>query len=176
MLGPHTLTHFPTPPPFLSPHPSSCQHTSPLTSYTFPHPSPHVFPYSSQHTSLHLPPYLFLQLTSPYTPTHFRSHPMHSPHIFPHSLVYVAKLPCDDVTLINLTGQWKSVIKFFATTRNLKSCFGVRCRLAKFSMYRYESVAKLPCGKVAGNRKGQVLEIKKRYLSKAVLIHSENFK
>ena len=79
------------------------------------------------HTPIPLPT---APLTSPYTPTHFDSHSPHalsrtSPHILPHSLDYVAKLPCDDVTLINLIGLWKSPIKFFTTTGNLKSCFGV---------------------------------------------------
>ena len=78
VLGPHTLTHFPTPPPFLSPHPfPTCLHTSsPHTlSHTPPH-SPHILSYSSplpshlslpprtpQHISLHLPPHLFPQLS-----------------------------------------------------------------------------------------------------------------
>ena len=89
VLGPHTLTHFPTPHPFLSPHPSpSLQHTSPLTPYTFPHPSPH---FSTLHTSFlthpltptHFPtppptPPIPLP-TAPYNPTHFPTHPMHSP-------------------------------------------------------------------------------------------------
>ena len=69
-LGPHTITHFHTPPPFLSPHPFP---TRPLHPNTLPH-SPHAL----SHTS---------------------------PHIFPNSFNYVAKLPCDDVTLINLTGK-----------------------------------------------------------------------
>ena len=65
------------------------------------------------------------------TPTHFPTHSMHSstdPHLSPHlpySLDYVAKLPCDDVTLINLTGLRKSPIIFFTTIGNLKSCLGV---------------------------------------------------
>ena len=126
VLGTHTLTHFPTPPLFLSPHPSpSRQHTSLLTPYTFPQPYPHIFPYSSPHPSTL--PYISHH-SSPYLPLHPSTLP-HSPHafshIFLHSLNYVAKLPCDDVTLINLTGLWKSSIKFSTTTRNLKSCFGV---------------------------------------------------
>ena len=64
---------------------------------------------------------------------------------------YVAKLPCEDVTLINLIGLWKSPIKFF-TTGNLKSCFRVgnlnfRC----MKVWRSYQVAKLSCGKVTGN-------------------------
>ena len=140
MLGPHTLTHFPTPPPFLFPYPSRTrQHTYPLTPYFLPHPSPHFSTLHTsfltsptpQHTSLHLPPhppYLFPQLISPLpTPqpnTFPHSHHALS-HIFPHTLGYVAKLPCDDVTLIYLTVLWKNLIKFFAITGNLKSCFGV---------------------------------------------------
>ena len=125
-------------PPFLSPHPSlSHQHTSPLTPYTFPHPSPHFStPHTSflthSHTPTHFPtptptPLPTATLTSSYTPTHCPTHPCTLPqtHIFPHSLDYVTKLPSDDVTLINLTGLWKSPIKFFTTTGNLKSCFGV---------------------------------------------------
>ena len=66
VLGPHTLTHFTTPPPFLSPHPSpSRQHTSPFTAYTFPH-------FSTPHTSF---------LTHPHTPTHFLTSP--PTHLFP---------------------------------------------------------------------------------------------
>ena len=38
-LRPHTIAHFPTPPPFLS-----RQLTSPFTPYTFPHPFPPVCP------------------------------------------------------------------------------------------------------------------------------------
>ena len=128
MLGPHTLTQFTTLPPFLSPHPSlSRQHTSPLT-HTLSHTSPlpkhlSLLIPTPQHTSLHLPPQLPLHPnTLPHSP-HALSHT--SPHIFPHSLDYVAKLPSDDVALINLTGLWKSPIKFFMTTGNLKSCFGV---------------------------------------------------
>ena len=89
VLGSHTLIHFPTPPPFLSPHffPSR-QHTSPLTPYTLPHfstphtsflPSPHT-----QHTSLHLPPYWYLFHSSPHLPLHpntLPTHPMHSPAV-----------------------------------------------------------------------------------------------
>ena len=97
--------------------PHTLSHTPPHTSFlTHSHKTP-------QHTSLHLPPYLFLQLLSP-PPTPQHTSPL-TPCTLPHSLDYVAKLPCDDVTLINLTGLWKSSIKFFMTTGNLKSCFGV---------------------------------------------------
>ena len=109
--SPHTLSH--TPPH--SPH--TLSHTSPLpTHLSLPPPTPPPTPPIPLRTAT---------LTSPYTPTHFPTHPMHSPHLFPHSFDYVAKLPCDDVTLINLSGLWKSPIKFFTTTGNLKSCFGV---------------------------------------------------
>ena len=133
--------HFPTPPPFLSPHPfPTRQHTSSLHTlfHTPPHSSHNTLPHfstshtsflTSPHTPTHFPtppiPLPTASLTSPYTPTHFPTHPMHSPHIFPHSFDYVAKLPCDDITLINLTGLWKSPKKIFTTTRNLKFCFGV---------------------------------------------------
>ena len=144
VLGPHTLTHFPTPPPFLSPHPfphaNTLSHSPHKVSHTPPHTSPLptyltlLIP-TPQHTSLH-PPHLFPQLPSPpSTPQHIP----HSPHIFPHSLDYVAKLPCDDVTLINLTRLWKSPIKSFKDNQEFKVLF--RCRHCKFSMY--ESVAKL---------------------------------
>ena len=89
--------HFPTPLPTLlhSPH---------IFPYSSPHPN--TLPYTSPHTSSH---------SSPHLPLHPNTLP-HSPHalshIFHHSWDYVAKLPCDDVTLINLTGLWKSLIKF----------------------------------------------------------------
>ena len=87
VLGPHTLTHFPKPPPFLLAHPfPTRQHASPLTLYTLPHPFPHIFLYLP-HTPTHFPtppptpsiPLPTVPLTSPYTPTHFPTHPMHSP-------------------------------------------------------------------------------------------------
>ena len=109
---PLTPTHFPTH-PINFPTPLPTLFHSPLI---FPYSSPHpnTLPYTP-HTSSH---------SSPHLPLHLNTLP-HSPHIFPHSLDYVAKLPCDDVTLINLTGLWKSPIKFFKTARYLKSCFGV---------------------------------------------------
>ena len=89
VLGPHTSTHFPTSSPLPSPHPfPKCQHTSPLTPYTFPHFStPHTSFLTSPHTPTYFPtspptPPISLPtapLTSPYTPTHFLIHPMHSP-------------------------------------------------------------------------------------------------
>ena len=157
VLGPHTLTHFTTPPPVLPLTPTHFP-THPIHFPTLLH-SPHIFSYSSPHPNTL--PYTSFH-SSPYTPTHFPTHPMHSPHIFPHSLDYVAKLPSDDVALINLIGLWKSPIKFFTTTGNLKSCFGVgkvnfRCmkvwrsyHVAKLQWQSYH-VAKLPRGKVTGN-------------------------
>ena len=121
VLRPHTLTHFHTPPPFLSPHPfSTRQHTFPLTPYTLPHFSSALPTHLSlpaptpQHTSLHLPPHPphTSFCSSPYLPLHHNTlpHSPHalshtSPHIFPLSFDYVAKLPSDNVTLINLTGK-----------------------------------------------------------------------
>ena len=117
VLGPHTLTHFSRPPPFLSPQANTLP-DSPHTG-TLSHTPPHTFPLPThlslplptpQHTSphtphtsspYHLPTHLSLPLptpqhtsphTSPYTPTHFPTNPMHSPYIFLHSFDYVAKL------------------------------------------------------------------------------------
>ena len=134
VLGPHTQTHFLTSPPFLFPHPSpTSQHASPLTPYTLLHPRPHIFPYLPPHpntlpntsphiphTSYHCSPHLPLHI-SPLTPCTL---PHLSPHL-PPQFGLVAKLPCEDVTLINSTVLWKSPIKLFTTTRNLKSWFGV---------------------------------------------------
>ena len=151
VLGPHTPTHFTTPFPFLSPHPSpSCQHTSPLTAYTFTHFStPHTSFLTHPHIPTHFPTppptHLFPQLPSP-PPTPQHTSPL-TPCTLPHlppSLDYVAKLPCDDVALIKLTGLWKSPIKFLTTTGNLKSHFGIgnvnfRC----MKVWRSFHVAKL---------------------------------
>ena len=145
VLGPHTLPHFPTPPPFLSPHAfPTPQHTSPLTPYTLAHFStPHTSFLTSQHTSLHLPPYLFPQLPSPPPTPQALFHT--SPHIFPQSFDYVAKLPCDFVTLINLTGKAQLI---FYDNREFKVLFWCTGRQCKFFMY--ESVAKL-CYHVANS-------------------------
>ena len=129
--------HLNTLPPFLSSHlfPSH-QHTSPLTPYTFPHFStPHTSFLTHPHTPTHFPtppstppiPLPTAPIISPYTPPQHTSPLSHRPtHLLPQfGLRYVAKLPCDDVTLVNLTGLWKSLMKFFMITRNLKSCFGV---------------------------------------------------
>ena len=103
VLGSHTLTHFPTPPPFLYPHPFP--HAN-----TLPHPthlslSTNTLSYTSPTPPIPLPT---APLTSPYTPNTL-PHSHHAlfhitPHIF-HSFDYVAKLPCGDVILINLTGN-----------------------------------------------------------------------
>ena len=139
---PHTPTHFPTH-PIHSP--------APLPHFFTPHTS---F-VTSQHTSLHLSPHPHTSFhSSPHLPLHpntLAPTPQALFHTSPLSFNYVAKLPCDDVigTLINLTGLWKSPIKFFTTTGDLKSCFGVgnvnsRC----MTVWRSYHVAKLPCGEV----------------------------
>ena len=108
VLRPHTLIHFPTPPPFLSPHSfPTRQHTSPLTPYTLPHPYPH---FSTPHTSFLASPHTLTHFPTPTPTPQHTSHSPHalshsSPHIFPHSFDYVAKLPRDDVTFINLSGK-----------------------------------------------------------------------
>ena len=135
---PHTPTHFPTHPihsPTPSPH-FSTPHTSFLTSPHTPTHFPTSPPYISSHSSPDLPLHLNIL---PYSP-HALSHT--SPHILPHSFDYVAKLPCDDVTLNQFNS--KSPIKFFTATGNSKSCFGVsnenfRCR----KVWRSYHVAKL---------------------------------
>ena len=99
VLGPHTLTHFPTPSLFLSPHPfPTCQHTSPLTPYTLPHtstcpqtsslpthlslpsPYPNTLPYTSPHSSPHLP---LQPNTLPHSPHAVCTLPHLSPHLPP---------------------------------------------------------------------------------------------
>ena len=64
VLGPHAVTHFPTPPP-------THQHTSPLTPIHSPTPLP---------TLLHSPLFFLFQLTSPHITTHFPTPP---PYLFP---------------------------------------------------------------------------------------------
>ena len=172
VLGLHTQTHFPTPSPFLSPHANTLPHsphtlsphfstphlsflTSPHTPTHFPtHPihsptllhSPHIFPYLPPHpntlpcTSPHKP-LPTAPFTSRYTPTHFPTHLMHLPPNPPQFRVCGEVTPCDDVTLTNLT---EKPDKIFYDNREFKVLF--RCRQCKFSMY--ESVAKLPRGKV----------------------------
>ena len=122
VLGPHTLTHFSAPPPFLSPLANTLPHSSHTFSCTLP--------YTSSHSSPHLP-----------------LHPNTLPHIFPHSFNYVAKLPYHATMLPYLNKfKWKSSIKFFMTTRNLKSCFGVGN-----VNFRCMKVWRNYCGKVTGN-------------------------
>ena len=131
VLGPHTLTHFPTSSPLPSPHSfPTRQHISPLTPYTFPHP-PHTSPLPTylslppstpKHISLHLPhtPHIS-SYSSPDLPLHPNTLPYlpHAlSHILPHSFDYVAKLPS---TVYNS----KSPKKIFTAPGNLKSCFGV---------------------------------------------------
>ena len=146
----HIFLHLPHfPPHILSPHANTLSHSPHTLSHTLPtllH-SPHIFPYLPPHPNTF--PYIYphrslpsAPLTSLYTPTHFLIHPMHSPHILPHSFDYVAKLPCDDVTLNEFNS--KSPIKFFPATWNLKSCFRVgnvnfRC----MKVWRSYHVAKL---------------------------------
>ena len=90
--------------PILSPHANTLPHLPHTLSHTPPHTS-------SLPTHLSLPPNT-LSYTSPHISRHSSSHlPLHpntlphSPyalfHTFPHSFDYVAKLPCDDVPLIN---------------------------------------------------------------------------
>ena len=157
VLEPHTLTHFPTPPLFLSPHFLPHANTLPHSPHTPSRTSPlpthlSLLISTPQHTSLHsTPPSTSpIPLQSSHSFSHLALHPNtlpHSPHALSHtsthSLDYVAKLPCDELTL-NLTGLWKSPIKFFMTTRNLMSCFGVdnvnfRC----MKVWRSYHVAKL---------------------------------
>ena len=127
-----------------APHPNTLPYTSPIPlpislpltpihfsthPYTFPHFSsstPHTSFLTHPHAPTHFPtppPYLFPQLSSPPLLPNTLPHSPHAlSHIFPHSFDYVAKLPCDDVTVVNLTGLWKNPIKFLTTTGNLKSC------------------------------------------------------
>ena len=96
VLGPHTQTHFPTPLPFLPPHPfPTCPILSPISFRHMPthfptHPIHSPTLLHSPHTPTHFstppptPPYLFPQLPSP-PPTHFPTHPMHSPTPLPTS-------------------------------------------------------------------------------------------
>ena len=121
VLGPHTLTHFPTP-SLSSPHtPTPHVNTLPHSPHTLSTPIPTHLSLSPPHFPTP-PPYLFPHLPSP--PLHPNTLP-HSPHtlshIFPHSFNYVAKLQCYwYLTYFN----WKIPIKFFTTTANFKS-FGL---------------------------------------------------
>ena len=135
VLGPHTLTHFPTPLHILSSHantlplpihsptplPTHPIHSTTLlhSSHVFPYlpPHPKTFPYTFPHTSSHSSPDLPLHLnTLPHS-----SHAL-SPHLPPQFRL------CGEVTMWRChlnKFDWKSPIKFFTTTGNLKSCFGV---------------------------------------------------
>ena len=138
---PHTPTHFLS--PYTFPHSSALtpQHSPTLlhSPHIFPYlpPHPNTFPYTP-HTSTHSFPDLSLHPnTLPHSPYALSSH-------LPHSFDYVAKLPRDDVTLINLTGLWKSPIKFFTTTANLKFCFGVgNVNFGRLKVWRSYHVAEL---------------------------------
>ena len=102
----HISLHLPhSPPHILSPHANTLSHSPHTLSHTLPtlFHSPHIFPYLPPHPntfpyfSSHSSPDLSLHPnTLSYSP-HALSHT--SPHILPHSFDYVAKLPCDDVTL-----------------------------------------------------------------------------
>ena len=132
--SPHTLSH--TPPH--SPH--TLSHTSPLpTHLSLPHPStfPYISPYIP-HTSSHSCPDLPLHPnTLPHSPHSLSSH-------LPPQFRLCGELPCDNVALINLTGLWKSPIKFVTTTANLKSCFGVgNANFRCMKVWRSYHVAKL---------------------------------
>ena len=93
VLGPHTLTHFPTPPHILSPHadtlplPIHSLTPSPLTPYTLPHFStPQTSFLISPHTPRHFPtppptPLPTAPLISPYTVT-----PQHTSPLIPCTL------------------------------------------------------------------------------------------
>ena len=132
VLGLHTRTHFTTSPPHSSPHiPPPHANTLPHLPHTLSHTSPlpthlSLLIPTPQHTSLHLPPHTSSH-SSPHLHLHpntLPTHPMHSPTSSP-QLGLCCEVLCDDVALINLTGLWKSPIKFFTTTGNLKSCVGV---------------------------------------------------
>ena len=79
VLVPHTLIHFPTPPPFVSPHANTLPHSPHTLSHTSPLPT---------HLSLSPPtppiPLPTVPLISPYTPPHFPLTPCTLPHLFPH--------------------------------------------------------------------------------------------
>ena len=83
VLGPHTLIHFLTPPPFFPPHPyilSPHANTLPHSPHTFSHTPPHTSFLAAPTPPLPLPT---ASLTSPYTPTHFPLTPCTLPHLSP---------------------------------------------------------------------------------------------
>ena len=145
LLGPHTLIHFPTPTPFLSPHSfPTRQHTSPLTPFTLPHPSPHIFPCLPPHPNALPIPLPTAPLTFPYTPTHFPLTPCTLPHFYPH-LPPQFRL-CGEVTTWRCylhKFNWQIPINFFTTTGNLKSFLG-----ASSVNFRWLKVWRSYCGEV----------------------------
>ena len=147
-LPPHHNTFLYLPPSFLTsphifPHLPPPQYTSPLSLshfYTPPTPLPTFFLTSPHSTPTHFP-------TPPHSPQTLSHIYLHTyPHLSPTSSFHenVAKLPCDDVTLINLLEKRD---KIFYDNREFKALF--LCRQYKISMY--ENVAKLSCGKFSGN-------------------------
>ena len=147
VLGPHTQTHFPTPPPLLSPH----ANTLPYSPHTLLTPLPTHLSLPPLHTFLHLPPLPHTSSHSslhlPLHPNTLPTHPMHSP--IPPSISSPAVSIMwrrYHVMMLYYFNKfyWNSPIKFFTTTWKLNILF--RCRQCKFS--KYESVAKLPCGRV----------------------------
>ena len=92
VLGPHTQIHFPTPPPFLSPHAntlSQSPHTGRL-SHTPPHTSFLASPHTP--TQFSTPPPIPLP-TTPYTPTHFPLTTCTLPTSVPSRILTSANLP-----------------------------------------------------------------------------------
>ena len=150
VLGPHTLTHFPTPSSFLYPHLSrSCQHTSPLTPYTSLLIHPHTSFLTHPHTPTHFPtppPHLFPHLPPTPQPTSSLT-PCTLPHLSPHlppQFGLCGKVTMRRCYLHKLNWTVEKPDKNFYNNQEFKVLFW--CRQCKFSMY--ESVAKLPCGKV----------------------------
>ena len=97
---PHSPPHILYPHAYTLPHsPHTLSHTLP-THLSLPPPHPNTFPYISPHT-----PHISSH-SSPDLPLHPNALPysLHalSPHLTPR-FDYVAKLPCDDVTLMKLT-------------------------------------------------------------------------
>ena len=102
VLGPHTLTHFLTPPPFLSPHPfPTRQHTS-HSPHTLSHTPPHTSPLP---TPLFLPPNT-LPYTSPHTSSHSSPHlRLHPNTLLTHSMYSSRPLPTSSPTV---SIMWRS--------------------------------------------------------------------
>ena len=109
-----------------APHPNTFYYSFPIPLPTSFHHTPTQFPTHSIHSSTPLPTLLHSQYIFPFLPTHFPIPTLHPPYFFPqlplhpntlphsphalfhtstHSFDYVAKLPCDDVTLINFGGK-----------------------------------------------------------------------